>query len=275
MPCLTIIAGEHRAVVAVPATLDGWSNWTVDTLLHDELPKRLQQADEEGLLEILSDSAGNRLPHKEPLSLLGLHPGQVLHALSRNAPFVPESEDYSDVGGGRGWALQAVNLAIQQSDHILGELEDLRDVASSAASNDGSSTARSERTYKALTDAIERRGDVVDRINVSFEAGLDALNKPSPRSRPVSHWPLAPYTALRGSADLKPYNDHRYTVGNHTDYAPLVCYSRPSPPLGSVAFSVHLMSRVVISAAASCPRGWVVHWYRRGAPHTCGRVANV
>ncbi len=229
MPCLTIVAGDHRAVVAVPATLDGWSNWTVETLLHEQLPARLPLADEEGLLEILCDRAGNHLPHSEPLSLLGLHPGQVLHAVSRDAPFVPVSQDYCEVGGGRSWALQAVNRAIHQSDEILGELDDLRDVASSAASNDGSSTARSERTYDALTGAIERRGEVVNRIDASFDAGLQALNQPSPRdkSRPVSEWPLAPYTALRGSADLPPYNELRYTVDNHTERAPLVCSSHP------------------------------------------------
>ena len=222
MPCLTVVAGEHRAVVAVPATLDGWSNWTVDTLLQEQLPRRLPRAEEAGLLEVLCDRAGNFLPPHAELSSLGLHPGQVLHAVSRDAPFVPPSEDYSEIDGARGWALQAVNLAIRQSDEILSGLEDLRDVASSAASNDGSSTARSERTYAALTGAMERRGEVVDRIDASFDAGLHALNKPSPRSRPVSEWPLAPYTALRGSADLAPYKEHRYSVDNHTGHAPLV-----------------------------------------------------
>jgi hypothetical protein len=241
MPCLTVVAGEHRAVVAVPATLDGWSNWTVETLLHEQLPARLPQADEEGLLEILCDRAGNRLPHSEPLSLLRLHPGQVLHAVSRNAPFVPVSQDYGEAAGGRSWALQAVNRAIHQSDEIVGGLEDLRDAASSAASNDGSSTARSERTYDALTGAIERRGEVVNRIDASFDAGLQALNQPSSRnrSRPVSEWPLAPYTALRGSADLPPYNEHRYTVENHTEGAPLVRSTRlQTLRAGSLAYFV-------------------------------------
>ena len=222
MPCLTIVAGPSRAVVAVPATLDGWSNWTVEDLLHRELPGRLPDAKDNGLLEQLYDGAGHHLPHYEKLSELGLHPGQVLHAVSRADPFVPVSEDYGDASGARSWALEAVNLAIQQKDQVLTGLEGLRDAASSAASNDGSSTARSERTYEALTGAIQRRGESVERIDASFDAGLRVLGRPSPRSLPVSKWPLAPYTALRGSADLPPYHEQRYTVGNHTDAAPMV-----------------------------------------------------
>lgn len=264
MPCITVVAGGYRAVVAVPAVLDGWGNWTVDTLLHKQLPKRLPQADEDGLLEILCDRAGNRLPHSERLSTLGLHPGQVLHAVSRDAPFVPAAEDYGEPSGTRGWALHAVNLAIQQSDQILGGLEDLRDVASSAASNDGSSTARSERTYDALTGAIERRGAVVNRIDASFTAGLQVLDRPSPRSpRRVSDWALAPYSSLRGSADLPPYNEHRYGVDNHTERAPLVHLT----PLFAGSFAEALGHSCVCVCSCRAPvraaRPWLpLAWHR-------------
>jgi hypothetical protein len=74
--------------------------------------------------------------------------------------------------------------------------------------------------------AIQRRGEIVDRIDASFDAGLEVLDRPTAKRRPVSEWPLAPYSALRGSADLPPYHSERYTVDNHTAGAPLV---RPSP----------------------------------------------
>lgn len=267
MPCITVVAGRDRAVVAVPAVLDGWSNWTVDTLLHEQLPKRLPRADEDGLLEILCDRAGNRLPHSERLSMLGLHPGQVLHAVSRDAPFVPASEDYGEPSAMRSWALQAVNLAIQQSDQICIGLEDLCDVASSVASNDGSSTARSERTYDALTGAIERRSAVVNRIDASFAAGLQVLDQPSPRlPRRVSGWPLAPYSSLRGSA-LSPYSEHRYSVDNHTERAPLVHFTLCL----KARLQMHSVTRVFGCAASARPYERLAQECHYGGRGQCGR----
>ena len=225
MPCLTVVAGGSRAVIAIPSTLDGWSDWTVEDLLQHELPRRLPDAAEAGDLEQLRDGAGHLLHRALLLSSLGLHPGQVLHAMSRRdgADAIPESQDFGPAGGGaRSWALDAVNIALREKGAVLGDLESLRDAASSATSNGGSSTARSDRTLASLTGAIQRRGEIVDRVDASFDAGLHELDRPPTKRRPVSEWPLAPYSALRGSADLPPYHEQRYTVDNHTADAPLV-----------------------------------------------------
>jgi hypothetical protein len=252
MPCLTVVAGDERCVVAVPATLDGWSNWTVAVLLEHELPRRLPYAALEHRLEQLRDSAGNLLQRTLPLSSLGLHPGQVVHAMSRRegAEAISVSQDFG-AAGARGWALEAMNIALNEKGAVLGNLEALRDAAGSATNDDGSSTARSDHTLASLMGAIQRRGEVVDRIDTAFDAGLSELDRPTAKRRPVSEWALAPYSALRGSADLPLYQDLRYTVDNHTADSPLV---RPPPrALLSVSRDVSLTRRVLFARSCHVP----------------------
>ena len=234
MPCLTVVCGAQRIVVAAPATLDGWGDWTVAELLRHELPRRLPEASASGQAEQLRDGAGNLLEPHLPLAALRLHPGQVLHAVSKRdgADGVPVPAEFAADATAEPasyWAVEAVNRAMVERDRLVEGIDSLaRGAASSNASNDGSSTDRSERTLAALTGAIQRRGEVVERIDATFDAGRSALDRKPPASRPVSEWPLAPYSASRGEAGLPPYYERRYTVDNHTDEAPNFPRARPA-----------------------------------------------